>query len=189
MHEDGVAAPGQLVGPAHAAVVQVAMALHHRVEIIAHLGNLAGAEILVAPMIVQRKHAGERPLRSPRLEKPSLRRGTVRKLPGKMLDVQAVVLELMLDLGRRDTSGIRPEQAVADACPCDRPPGVEVGESRIPERESRGTLPHERSRPGAVRPDHVRFHRRIDPHALSKSVPRDEKPFALIFPCPGGALS
>ena len=58
MDEHGKTSLGELVRPAQAIVILVAMLLHERVNLIAELCDLAPAKILVPTMIVEREYCG-----------------------------------------------------------------------------------------------------------------------------------
>ncbi len=101
MHQNHEPAFRQLVGPAHATVIVVAMRFHRRVKIGAQLGDLPPTEVLVAAVVVQPKH-GRKPSPHPLgLQHNRFRRRPVRKLPAQMLDMKPIVVKLMLDLGFR----------------------------------------------------------------------------------------
>ena len=55
-------------------------------------------------MVVQAEDGGQPALRAGRLQEDGLGRRPVGELPAQVLDVQAVVDELMLDLGLRDAA-------------------------------------------------------------------------------------
>ena len=81
-----------------AAVIAVAMLLHHRVDLVADLGDLPPAEILVAAMIMQPEHDGESAPCAGWFQEDRLRRRSIRELPGQVLNMQTVVVQLVLDL-------------------------------------------------------------------------------------------
>ena len=138
----------------------VAVLLHHRMKLVADLGDLAPAEILVAAMIVQPEHRGEPPVRAGRLQNDGLRRRPVRELPAQVLDVQPVVDELMLKLRLRDRAGVGLHQAATKPRPRPRAPGVKVAglEPRIAKRQPRRPFADQPRRPGTIGPNHIGLH-------------------------------
>ena len=151
---------GQLVGPAHAAVVKVAVLAHHRVNRVSHLGDLAPAKILVAAMIVQRQHGGESAPGVGRFQEHGLCWRPVRKLPCQMLDVQAVIDELVLNLAPGTRARVRAGAGNRAAAPRLGPPRVNRTqvEPRLAERQPRRPRARQPRCPRAIRPDHVRVH-------------------------------
>ena len=159
MDEDGESPPGQLVGPAQAAVIVVAMLLHHRMDLVADLGDLAPAEILVAAMIVQTQHGGESAACAGWLQKDGFGRRSIRKLPAQVLDMQPVVDKLVLKLG----FGTPPSPAGASRHAAARapvPPRVDLAglKSRLTKRQPRRTRTRQTRRPRAIGSNHVRIH-------------------------------
>ena len=102
-------------------------------------GDLARPEVLVAAVIVQREDAGEPPLALRRLEEQGLGGRAVGKLPLQVLDRDAVVLELVLELGLGGPAGRRLQEIEREA-----PPWLRVSRLRGPQTWGFGT----RARPG-----------------------------------------
>src|SRR5262249_19783048 len=94
--EHRVAPLGKHIGPSSPAIIILLMFLHERMLIIADADDLARAEVLVSPVIVQPEDGGEPSGGLHRLEKKRLGRGTIRELPVAVLDREPVVLEGML---------------------------------------------------------------------------------------------
>ena len=163
VHQDHEPALGELVGPAHAAVVLVAMLLHHRVELVADLGDLSPAEVLVAAVIVEcrerreavlgRRRASGRRLRSAahtEAASSGARRGARRS----QIDAEAGPS----GSDRRAAGASNREAAAALG-----PPGIEARprEPPVAKGKPRRPLAHQTRRPGTIGPDHVGFHQAL----------------------------
>jgi hypothetical protein len=98
------------------------MCLHQRVERVAQLGDLAPAKIFVPAVVVQSEDGREPTRRAGRFQKHGFGGRPGWELPGEVLDVQAIVNELMLNLGFGRTSEIGLKQAVLEALSCKRLP-------------------------------------------------------------------
>ena len=77
-------------------------------------------------MVVQAEHGGQPALGAGGLEEVGLGGRAVGELPGQVLDVQTVVLELVLDLGPGNPAAVGLEQAVLEPLPGLGSPAVEV---------------------------------------------------------------
>src|SRR5262249_2273447 len=109
------------------------MLLHHGMKVVGDLSNLAGSEELVPAVVVEREHRGQRTLGILRFEEVRLGRRSVGQLPLQVLDVEAVVVELVLKLRAWDSPGIVLEQILVAPRLRQASPRLEVREAFVAE--------------------------------------------------------
>ena len=143
---------GETIGPRRAAVSARLMVDVDRILLTVRPRDLLPAVKLMAAVIVQSQHTGQRTARPRRFQEHRLRPRPVRQLPRKFLYLQPVIFVLTFDPALPCPLRIRHRHPLAKSLARRRPPGRRVDPMGVPEMRENwglhrpGLLPTSRTR-------------------------------------------
>ncbi len=123
---------GETIGPKRAAVSARLMVDVDRILLTVRPRDLLPAVKLMAAVIVQSQHTGQRTARPRRFQEHRLRPRPVRQLPRKFLYLQPVIFVLTFDPALPCPLRIRHRHPLAKSLARRRPPGRRVDPMRVP---------------------------------------------------------